>query len=541
MHRLSEYIDSVKSGDIVTGQYIKLAIDRHERDLTNDKFEFRPEEAQKAIDFIALLKHSTDASAGKPFILESWQVFLVASLFGWYLTGTNKRRYTSSYIQIARKNGKSALTVALALYSFVIDSQQNSEVLMAANSVKQAKDVLFKLSTDFCRSLDPREQYIKAYYNELRFKGTGSFFKILASDVKNLAGYNCSFGIIDEYYSASNGQIRELFRTSQIMRENKHLMTITTAGFDLNGPCYELRNSCVNILDQTGEDDSTFTLIYELDPEDDWTDEKNWIKANPNLDVTVRRDTLEDSVNKAKLNPSIETDIRTLNMNQWMATKSVWIPERYVSKCFEPLKMEDFKDEECIVGVDLASVSDLTAVVTMFMRDDEYYFFPHFFIPQDTLTNRSDEHTYKNWIHRDEIIVTPGNVTDYDYVTKVLMEIDKYHYIKEIAYDKWNATQFAIQATSEGLPLREFSQAIGNFNGPTREMERLIMSGKVHIQTNEIMANHFRNVELKHDHNGNCKPTKTSESRKKLDGVIAMIQALGVHYYTKGTGSYNIY
>ena len=541
MNRFSEYVDGVLDDSIIVGDLVKKAVLRHERDLLNDDLEFRADRAQHAIDFIALLVHSTDTYSGKQFILEPWQVFLVGSIFGWFHKGTNRRRYTSSYIQVARKNGKSALAIAISLYHFVVEGDQNAEVLIAANSVKQAKDVLFKLASDFVNRLDPNAKFMKLYYNEIRSKKNGSYFKVLASDVKNLAGYNCSFGIIDEYYAAQSHQIRELFRTSQIMRENKHLMAITTAGFDLDSPCYELRESCINILNEVSEDESTFTLIYELDEKDDWTVEENWIKANPNLDVTVRRETLDDSIKKALLQPSIETDIRTLNLDQWMQTKEVWLPEKYMDLCFEDLNLEDFLDQECIIGVDLASVKDLTAVVVMFEKEDHFYFFPYFYIPQDTIIDRSDESKYRNWIQRGLVDVTPGNVTDYDYVTRNLLELDKNHYIKEIAYDKYNATQWAVHASDEGLPLREFSQSLGNFNGPTREMERIVMDGKAHFQNNEILRGHFRSVEIKYDHNGNMKPMKKEEYRKKIDGVIAAIQALGVYYYTHQNNSGMIY
>jgi len=511
------------------------------KDLENPDLEFWIEEAQKAINFIEILQHSTDVTAGKPFIPEPWQVFFVGSLFGWYLTGTQKRRFTSSFLECARKNGKSALGIAIALYHFVSEANQNAEVLIAANSAKQAKDVLFKLAVDFCRRLDPKEQYIKAYYNELRFKKTGSYFKIMASDIKNLAGYNCSFGIIDEYYSAQNHQIRELFRTSQVMRENKHLLTCTTAGFNLEGPCYDLRNSCLDILSGVAIDESTFALIFELDEGDDWTKEENWIKANPNLDITVRRETLVDSINKAKIQPSIETDIRTLNLNQWMTTKTVWIPEKYLDNAFIELDIKDFYGQSCVVGVDLGSTSDLTAVVILFEKDDEYFFFPNFYIPHDTIKERGDDHKYNNWVHRGQVNVTPGNTTDYDYITSFLLELDKNCFIEEIAYDSWNATQWAIDATNAGLPLREFSQSIGNFNGPTRDMEMQVMKGNAFFENNEIMRNHFRSAEIKHDHNGNIKPIKREQYRKKIDGLIAAIQALGVYYYTRPKDVGNIY
>jgi len=545
MKRLSEYLDSVLDGERVVGRLERLAVERHVKDLKNPELEFRVEDAQRAISFIEILQHSTDNNAGKPFILENWEVFIVSQIFGFYWKGTNKLRFNSSYIQIARKNGKSSLTIAMALYHFISYSNKNAEVLLGAGTAKQAKDVLFKILKDFCNRLDPHGEFLKQYYNEVRFKNTGSYFKIMAGNVDNLAGYNTSFAIVDEYAFSKNHQIREMFRTSMVSRENPHLLTITTAGWDMTGPCYALRESCINLLEGIAKDESMFVMIFEMDEDDDWTNPDVWIKSNPNLGVTVSMDAIQDGVTKAMNTPSIEVDVKTLTLNKWVQSKETWIPDKYLGPCFEDLKINDFIGEECNIGVDLASVSDISSVVIMFVKDQDdgehFYFFPLFYIPYSTLHDRADSIMYKTWKEQGLITVTDGNTTNYSLITNDLLDIDKDNYIRKISYDKWNSEVWAIDCQDKGLPMEQYSQAIGNFVIPVRQLEKLIIEKKAHFQNNEIMITHFRNVSLRYDSNANCKPDKGRDPLKKIDGCIAAIQALGGYLYDMPKGGSNIY
>jgi len=224
----------------------------------------------------------------------------------------------------------------------------------------------------------------------------------------------------------------------------------------------------------------------------------------------------------------------------WCQSRTTWISDKYLSACFEELDINDFKNQECYVGVDLASTSDLCATVVMFIRDEEYYFFPIFYIPLETLNDRPDTHKYQNWHQRKLITITDGNTTNYDMITNDLIEVDNNHIIRQIAYDRYNAQKWALDCQNKGLPMREFSQSIGNFNSPTRHMEMIILSGKAHFHRNEILLHHFKNVMLKLDHNGNIKPTKSNgkaggQARNKIDGVIAAIQALATGLYDNRT------
>ncbi len=525
MERLREYIEGVKSGAIPSCIHTKNAVTRFENDLKRSDLVFREEKVQKVIDFVYLLKHFTGKHSGNHFRLEPWQIFIIANIYGFYYPdGT--RRFQTAYIEVARKNGKTALCSALGLYHLMADGEYGAQILMAANSKEQAH-ICYDMTAKFCKGLDPEEEYLRRLRTEILFNSTDSMLKVLAADSDKLDGYNCSFGIVDEYHSAPDSRVRDVIKSSMGMRENPLLFTITTAGFDKILPCYELRTVCTEVIAGIKEDDALFSIIYTLDEEDDWTDPQNWIKANPNLGVTVKEDFIKKQVIQAKNSPSDEVGIKTKNLNVWCDTIKTWIPDDYIIKATEKLDLKDFEGAECYVGVDLAAVQDMTAVSYLFEKDGKRYFFLRYYLPHEGLSTRPDRDLYKEWARRGYLTLTPGNVTDYDYITKDILEVNNHCIIQCVAYDKWNSTSWAITATDLGLPLEAYSQTIGNFNAPTREMERSIMCGEVVLDDNPITRWCFRNVELRTDYNGNCKPNKGVEG-KKIDGVIAAIQALAV-------------
>ena len=525
-----KYAVDVVEGKIVCCENIKLAAKRFLSDLQRTDLEFREEAVERAISFIGILKHFAGKSSGQPFILEDWQQFIVANIVGWYWKGTNDRRFTSSYIEVSRKNGKTALAAALCMYFLIADGEDGAEVDLAANSKEQAK-IAFSFCSNFAKQLDPKSNALKAYRDSILFNVNESKLKVFAADDSKLDGFNASFGLVDEYHSAKNSRVRDVIKSSMGMRQNPHLCTITTAGFDKTLPCYKLRTTAIEILNGLKEDDSLFVAIYSLDVEDDWTDEHNWVKCTPNLDVTVTKKYIREQVQSAINNPSEEVGVKTKTLNLWCDSSNVWLPESYIVKNSKKINLKDFKDSECYIGVDLAATSDLTAVSYLVVKDDVYYFKTDYYLPEAALTQKADRELYKYWKQMGLLKITEGNVTDYDFITNDIVAASEYLNIQAIGYDKYNATQWAIHATELGLPLEEYPQTLGNFNKPTREMERLILSGKAVIDNNEINRWCFKNVTLKSDYNGNVKPNKGVKD-KKIDGAIAMIQALGMYLQT---------
>lgn len=518
-----DYAEDVVSGKIVACKYVKQACQRY-LDFF-DKYDFREAEVDKVVNFISKLKHYTGHHNGKPFKLQPYQEWIVASIFGFYFPGTQKRLTNYVYIELARKSGKTALMAAICLYMLVADGENGSEVELVANSAKQAK-IAFTMCSTFLGGIDTKGKYFKRYRDSIKFDHTKSLLQVLSSDASGNDGYNSYCFLLDECHEQPDSRLWDVMCSSQGMRKNPLAMIITTAGFNKFGFCYSYRDTCLNILSGNCTNDSQFTAIYTLDEEDDWKDKKNWIKANPSLGVTVQEDYLAQQVSQAQNNTSLEVGIRTKNFNQWLSSNNIWISNDLLLDSTEDIDLKKFRGEVAYVGIDLASVSDLTALSFMIPHEDKFYFKSYYYLPQSALKDNSNCELYKGWLRKGYLTVTPGNVTDYDYVLTDLLKNADICPISSVAYDSYNATQFAINATEKALPLEPFSQALWSFNRPTKEFERLIKSGKVVIDNNEITRYCFSNVTLKFDHNDNIKPVKL-EAMQKIDGVIAMLEALG--------------
>lgn len=523
--KYTEYAEDVISGKIKACKYVKQACQRFISWF--DKYEFRSEKADAVVNFIYNLKHSVGKHNGQNFELLDFQKWIVYSIFGFYYPNTDKRVVNYVYLELARKNGKSAFIAAICLYMLIADGENGSEVEMVANSAKQAK-ICFTMSSNYLSSIDKKGKYFKRYRDSIKFDKTKSILQILSSDASGNDGYNSYCFVLDECHEQPDSRLWDVMCSSQGMRENSLGIIITTAGFNLFGFCYGYRKVCSEILSGLKEDDSQFIAIYTLDEDDDWEDKENWIKANPSLGQTVSESYLEQQIKKAKNNPSLEVGIRTKNFNQWVSSSDIWISNDLLLESSKKINLEDYKDLTAYVGVDLAAVSDLTAVSLMIPIDGKFYFWTKYYLPQSALFDNSNSELYKDWKRKGYLTITDGNVTDYDYLLSDTLKMNNIVYIDKIAYDAYNATQWAINATAQGLPLEPYSQALWNFNKPTKELERLIKSGKVVIDDNPITRWCFSNVVLKRDFNENIKPTK-GENQQKIDGVISMIEALGVY------------
>lgn len=518
------YAKQVVAGEVTACLYIKKACERY-LDWFN-KYEFRVEAVERVESFINKLSHSTGRFSKQKFILLPWQRWIIANIFGFYYPNTNKRVINYVYLELARKQGKTAFAAAITLYMLIADGEDGSEVEIVANSAKQAK-ICFDMCSNYCGSIDKKSKYFLRYRDKIKFNKTKSFLQILSSDASGNDGYNSYCFVLDECHEQPDSRLWDVLCSSQGMRQNYLAIITTTAGFNRHGFCYSYRKTCVENLFGRVNDDSQFVAIYTLDENDDWTDESNWIKSNPSLDVTVSRDYLQQQVNKAKNNTSLETGVKTKNFNVWDYISEKWLSDDILLKSTKPFAYAGFEYKPYAwCGVDLAAVSDLTAFAVMIPMDFYYYFKVYYYLPEATLEENSNAELYKVWHKKGYLTVTAGNVTDYDYLLADMMKVSTQVYIQNIAYDAYNATQWAINATNQGLPLEPYSQALWNFNRPTKEFERLLKSGRVILDNNEITRYCFGNCVLKFDHNENCKPVK-EQAQMKIDGAIACIEALG--------------
>lgn len=521
--KYKSYAEQAVNGEIIVGTYIKQACQRFLDWFEREDIEFNEKKVDKVVNFINKLKHFQGKHNGKPFILSDWQVWIVANIFGWYYKGTKKRVIRNVFIECARKQGKTALLAAISLYCLLADGENGAEIDCVANSRQQAR-ILFDLCGGFAQGMDTKQKYVKLFRNQVKFPITKSILQVLSSDSTRLDGFNSSLFVEDELHAAKDSKLYDVLKSSQGMRENPLAICITSAGFDKFGFCYQMRTVCTEILSGVKEDDSQFAAIYGIDEDDDWTDEKNWIKANPNLNITVSMDYLREQVKQAKNNTTLEVSTRTKNLGQWVSAQDIWISNETLLNSTDDVVIDD----RCYVGVDLAAVSDFTAVSYMQVKNGIYYFKTDYYLPQTALFDNSNATIYRKWKRAGLLKITDGNVTDYDYILTDILKTNKKAFIVKVAYDAYNATQWAINATEKGLPLEPFSQGLWHFNQATKEFERLIKQGKVVIDDNEITRWCFSNVILKVDHAENVKPTKAT-NQQKIDGVIAMLQALGTY------------
>lgn len=521
------YAQSVVDGGVVAGLYVKQACERYLQMLDREDIEFRAEEVDKVVNFIGKLRHYKGASARKHFTLSDFQFFAVCAIYGIYKDG--KRLVRNVYLEMARKNGKSAFCAALCLYELYASGEPSPEVYLLANSAKQS-GILYEMCKEYAGCIDPRERYSKFYRDKIKFKPNKGVLQSFAADASKLDGRNPSLYVVDEFHAATTSACYDVMKSGQGQRENPLAIVITTAGFSQTSPCHEMRKTCVDILAGVKTDDTTFALIFSLDEGDDWADPANFKKTNPNLGITVKEDYLLEQIAAAKNNTSLEASVRTKNFNQWLTSASVWLPADLLNKSTEVVKVSDYRGNCAYMGVDLSAVSDLTALALCIPFDGKFVFKTWYFLPAVALDESPNRELYRKWYRNGYLIVTPGNVTDYDAVTRQIVSLDKEGIaVLQIAYDSWNSTQWAIDATALGLPLQPYSQALGNFNRPTKEFERLLRSGKAVIDNNPITRWCFSNIALKADHNDNVKPIKGSGKDGKIDGAIAMIEALGAY------------
>ena len=406
-----KYADDVINDRIITCKYVKQACERYLSFF--EKYDFNTSKCDKVINFIKKLKHFLGKHNGKPFILLPYQEWIIYSIFGFYHKETNKRVTNYVYIELARKQGKTALAAAIALYMMIADGENGSEVELVANSAKQAK-ICFDMCSNFIKPLDKKGKYFKRYRDTIKFDATTSSLHIVAADASRLDGYNASMFVCDELHEFKDGSVFNVLQSSQGMREEPLGVCITTAGYNRSSFCYQMRSTMVELLYGKKVDDSQFAVIYTLDPDDDYENENTWIKSSPNLEITVKKEYLIQQANQAKNNPSLLTSYLTKLQNIWLSSSEEWIAADYILKSQQEWNYQDFSDNYAYMGVDLGATSDLTCISTMIHNEDKYYFRNYYFLPSEQLNVNVNKELYRQWYQQGYLHVSEGNVTDYD-------------------------------------------------------------------------------------------------------------------------------
>lgn len=538
-NKFIDYPTKVINGEICAGELIKLQCRRYLSLFERDDIYFDPERAERPIRFISHLKHWQGLQfVGKDFELQEWQKWMIYNIYGWIKKDDDTRLIRQAYLQISRKNGKTSLCAALALYALIADNEPGAEVDVVAPSSAQSH-IALTAAQNYGTSIN-KHGILKYRNSDILFDHTHSKLKVMSSDSKYGDGFNSSTAIIDEFHAFRDSAIFNLITSSMGARTQPLLLLITTAGFDLYSFCKQYRDTCVDILKELKKDDTIAPFIFEMDPEDDWEDPTNWPKCCPALNVTVSEEYMKDQLNKAKNMTSEETQIKTKTFNMWVSSSTVWIPEEVITNASEKFDIFDIAKNSDIyyafAGIDLASNYDMTSVSLLIKTgDDNYYFKTWLFLPESALNDAVNKDKYREWSKQGYLEITSGNVTDYDYILAKIVEVNEKIPITQIAYDSWNSSQFVISCTEQGLPMKPYSQTLGNFNRPTKELERLLAKGKVHFEYNPIVNWCFSNATLKIDKvNNNVKPIKSGRQKSgvdpgKIDAVITILESLGIY------------
>lgn len=521
MEQAKAYAEKVISGEIVAGQLVRNACERFLRDLNS--WQFEQSNVEHAVAFIQELEHTTGEHAGRKFILEPWQYFIVANLFG-FVNDDGTRRFTRAYIEVPRKNGKSTFSSALMLYGLLADGEPAAQVYSAATKLDQAM-MVFGESVRVCQNTDwlQGEVVVNNSVNNRRILYGQNLYKPLEWNPNKQDGLNTHFACIDEYHAHPSDDLYNVIRNSMGARRQPLLFTITTAGFNRESPCYRHRQYCANVLNGAVEDDGLFTIIYSLDAGDDWTDSANWAKANPNYGVSVYPRQLQQALNEAREFVHKEVEFKTKLLNVWTDTAQTWISDSDWAECEQQISL---LGEQCYGGLDLASTSDFCAFSLWFPEHNAVKTW--YYLPEAAIKKRTDNvgQSYKQWVRDGYIIVTDGNVTDYAFIKRHIMELAEDYEIQDISFDRFNASQLVIELQNEGLPMFPFGQGFASMSAPTKELERKVMNRDLIHDGNPVTRWMLGNVLLQYDPAGNVKVNK-AKSGDKVDGVVSIIMALG--------------
>ena len=528
------YANDVLTGKITACEYVRMACRRYLSYFERNDVYFDAKAVERVISFVGKLRHFTGSHAGKPFTLQPWQKFIIYSIYGWHRKSDRTRLVRNAWVEVGRKNGKTALVAALTLYHLIADGEANAQVILSATSAKQAA-LCFTMASNFLKPLDPKSRLFQRYRDTIKFNATTSTLEIVAADASRLDGKNASMFVCDEVHEFSDGSVYNVLQSSVGMREQPLGVCITTAGFDLSGWAYNYRRAMIELLNGQKTDDSTFAIIYTLDDVSEADKPEMWVKANPNLGVTVKRDYLEQQLTQATNNNALMTNYLTKLLNCWVSSSETWINASYIRAAQKHWSLDDMAGEFGFIGFDLSAVSDLTAVALLVPHEGKFYVKTWYFLPAEQLQISPNRDKYRRWANDGHLTITQGNVVDYDYIMSTVAGICQKLTIYKIGYDTWNSTSLAVQMTEAGLPIELFSMSIASLNRPTKELERLILSGAVVMAPNPVDNYCFENVVLKRDYNENCRPIKQSND-SKIDGVMAIIMALGVQLTTTNYG-----
>lgn len=534
-----DYAVAVVNGDILSGELVVLACQRFLDDLERSEnggedfpYEFNPHLANRACRFMELLPHVKGKWASKReyIVLQPWQCFIECNIFGWVQKETGLRRFRTAYEEEARKNGKSTRLAARGIYLFSADGETGAEVYSGATTEKQAHEIFRPAWQMVQRTPQLKERFNVEQSGNA--KNPGPMYKI-----EDLSRFETVIGkpgdgasphgaLVDEYHEHDNDHMVDTMQTGMGAREQPLLSIITTAGSNLAGPCYEMRREIVAILKGTIKDERLFGMIYTLDEDDAWDDPANLVKANPNFGISVHEDFLLHQLEQARRSASKQNSFRTKHLNQWVGAKTVWMNMLAWQKQSRDIKIEDMGNAPCWLAVDLASKKDVAALIALFHYEDKFCAFPYFYVPESAV---EENDKYQQFITSEEMIATPGNMTDYAFIEEQIVQLNTLYNVQDVSFDDWQANYLMTRLTERSVRVVNFNQTVRNMSEPMKEVEARVLNNTLIHNGNSVLTWMMGNVAARVDAKENIYPRKENpaDSRCKIDGPVALIMAAG--------------
>lgn len=537
MNVWDQYIQDVLSGKQVACRWVKLACQRHLDDLQHGAergLRFDPAAAAHAVRFFSFLRHSKGEWAGRVVELSPWQAFGTAMVFGWK-RADGTRRFRTSYDEEARKNGKTTKAAGVGLYLLVADGEPGAEVFTAATKLDQAK-IAHSEATRMVKSSPDLRKRVQVYRDNLSIANTASRFEPLGADSDTLDGLNVHGAIVDEVHAHKTRGIWDVLETGTGSRRQPLMYAITTAGFNRQSLCYQLHDYTEKVLSGVFQDDSFFGVIYTLDVDEsgkleDWEDERNWVKANPNLGISKKLDNMREKAHKAANMPAALNSFLRLELNVWTQSETKWVSRIHWDACGDPVDAEGLRGRICYGGLDLSSNTDITAWVLIFPPagvNDKYQVLCRFWIPEDAMEERvkRDRVPYDAWVRAGYVMTTPGNAIDYDFILAKIAEDRDAYDIKELAFDRWGVKSIESKLTDMGEKdwVIQFGQGFSSMSPAMRDLDRLILKHQLAHGNNPVLRWMADNLVVSQDAAGNIKPDK-ERSIEKIDGMVALVMA----------------
>lgn len=537
------YIAGVLNGSVIAGELLKLAVKRHVSDLQEGHtrgLSFNEAKAERIIAFFSYLKHSKGEWAGRPFALEAWQVFLLWVLFGWQ-KADGTRRFRTAYTECARKNGKSTVAAGIGLFLAFADGEMGAETYSVATKHDQAL-IVHSEATRMVKATETLRRTIQVFRNNLSRSDTYQKYEPLGADEDTMDGLNVHGAIVDELHAHKNRGVYDVIDTATGARRQPMIFGITTAGTDQTDTsiCWEQHVYAEQILRGTIQDDTFFALIFAIDEQDDWKQEKNWYKANPNLGISKKLDYMQRQAKKAESMPGFLNTFLRLELDRWTQQVTRWIDiGQWDAQAGPEISESALAGRICYGGLDLSSVSDVTAWVLLFPDPvgDGLTVLCRLWCPESRLQINEDVETgrrrnryaeqYRAWARDGFLLTTPGNAIDYEVIKAQIVADSQAFALREMGIDRlFQGYQLAMQLQEDhGITVAACGMGYMSMAGPCAEFERRMLGRHIRHGGHPVMRWMANNVAVREDPVGNKKPDKSS-SQGKIDGIIGILLAL---------------